>query len=598
MRTGSIIGLFLTTVFTIAPRSAPTHEVTVERNVAAPMRDGVLLRADVYRPSGAGRYPILLQRTPYSKRTERSEPGFRFLASRGFVVVVQDTRGRYMSDGVAVPHDEAQDGVDTVAWVRTLPYGNGKVGMFGGSYLATTQLLAATLRPQGLLALFPSGSYNSRYDMVFQGGAFYLNDGLSWSLGQAADVRRRTFTPDVVRDGEIGLTADERRAFAERWLWHVPLKSMDVLELHRFSPGYMDLLNHPSYGPFWDRFNIEARYGEFQVPALHLTGWYDTLLNGTLRNFTGLRAHAGTEQARRFQKLIVGPWTHSDPTPQSTRIGDVDFGPAAGISGRELGANWFDYWLAGPESASAEAQAMVEGPPVRIFVMGENKWRNEQEWPIARARTTDYFLHSSGSANSLRGDGRLSQRRPASAETADQFTYDPWNPVPTGPLGAYSRMPSDQRAVEARDDVLVYTSDPIVEPLEVTGPISLKLWVASSAPDTDFTGKLIDVLPDGTARALTDGILRLRYRSSRTTPTLAAPNQPLEITIDLGATSNAFLNGHRIRLEVSSSNFPRFDRNPNTGGVFAEDSELRRAQQRILHDAAHPSRLLLPIVPR
>ncbi len=565
--------------------------VIVDKNVAATMRDGVVLRADVYRPSATGRYPALVQRTPYSKNARGDAEHFTALAARGYVVIVQDTRGRYMSDGVARPHDEAEDGFDTLAWASALPYVNGKTGMWGGSYLATTQLLAAALQPPSLVALFPASSYNSRYDMVFQGGAFYLNDGLGWNLGQAIDVRRRVFTPAVDRDGPIGMSREQSKAFSGRWLWHVPLKAMDALELKRFAPAYYDLLAHPSYDAYWKTFDIEARHERFKVPALHLTGWYDTLLNGTLRNYVGLRAHAGTDTARRYQRLIVGPWTHARPSRNSTKVGDVDFGPDAGFDSEDLMVRWFDYWMKGGDAA------VVHDAPVRIFVMGENTWRDEQEWPLARARATEYFLHSGGSANTLDGNGRLTTS-PAGDERPDKYVYDPWEPVPTGALAGYSRIPADQRPIEGRRDVLVYTTDALAADLEVTGPVALRLWIASSARDTDFTAKLVDVFPDGTARALNDGILRARYRDSKTTPTLLTPNQPVELTIDLGATSNLFRAGHRIRLDVTSSNFPRFDRNPNTGGVFGEDTELRRADQQVFHDATHPSRVILPVVPR
>lgn len=586
-----VVALVACAAIQVAAHRAVDDTVVVEKNVAARMRDGVLLRADVYRPSAPGRYPALVQRTPYSKNDEDSPERFKRLAARGYVIVVQDTRGRYMSDGVARPHDEAEDGFDTLAWVSGLPYVDGKIGMWGGSYLATTQLLAATLQPPSLVALFPSSSYNSRYDMVFQGGAFYLNDGLGWNLGQAADVRRRVFTPDLDRDGPLGMTPEQATAFRERWLWHVPLKTMDALELKRFAPGYYELLAHPSYDDYWKTFDIEARYDRFTVPAFHLTGWYDTLLNGTLRNYVGLRARAANENARRSQRLIVGPWTHARPSLNSTKVGDVDFGPQAGLDSQELMARWFDHWLKGGDAS------VLQGAPVRVFVMGENRWRDEQEWPLARAKATEYFLQSGGSANTLDGDGRLSTTAPRD-QRADRFVYDPWNPVPTGALGGYSRIPADQRPIERRRDVLVYTTEPLAADLEVTGPITLKLWIASSVRDTDFTGKVVDVFPDGTARALTDGILRTRYRESRTTPKMLTPNQAVELTIDLGATSNLFRAGHRIRLEVSSSNFPRFDRNPNTGGVFGEDAELHRAEQQVFHGASRPSRLIVPVVSR
>lgn len=572
-----------------------TATVTVERSVEARMRDGVLLRADVYRPDRPGRLPALLQRTPYSKRPEREDNAFRRLAAQGFVVVVQDTRGRYTSDGVARPHDEAEDGYDTVEWVASLPYVNGRVGTFGGSYSATTQLLTAPLRPPHLVAMFPSASYASRYDMVFQGGAFYLADGLSWNLGQGAGVRRKRLTPDANQDRAIGLDDTQRRLLRDSWLWHVPLKTMDAMELRRDAPGYFEMLDHPAYDAYWRTFDVAARHGEIDVPALHMTGWYDTLLNGTLANFAGLRKSARSAKARDAQRLVVGPWTHARPSGGTTKFGEVDFGPHASYDSESVLIAWFKTWLDGAPPSGAWA------PPVRLFVMGENVWRDEQEWPLSRAVPTPFHLQSGGGANTLTGDGRLRVSAAGAASdtgsngadaTADRFVYDPWTPVPTGASAGYSRLPTDQRAIEARADVLVYTTDPLDRAIEVTGPIALHLWVSSSAPSTDFTAKLVDVRPDGTAIALTDGIRRVATGAPGTSAT------PGEIVIDLGATSNLFRVGHRIRLEVSSSNFPRFDRNPNTGAPFGESGELRRAEQTILHDAAHSSRLILPVIPR
>ena len=605
-----------------APRAEQAGDIVIEKNVAATMRDGVVLRADVYRPAAAGRRPALLQRTPYSKNPNAPTSQFHRLAQAGFVVVVQDTRGRYMSDGVAVPHDEGADGYDTIEWVAALPYVDGRVGMFGGSYSATVQLLAAPLRPPHLVALFPSASYASRYDMVFQGGAFYLGDGLSWNLGQAKDTRQTRLDPAADRDREIGLTPAERKRLNSEWYWQLPLGSMEALQVRRYSPGYFDLLAHPSYDAFWTTFDVAARHPQFEVPAYHLTGWYDSLLNGTLANFSGLRRNAGTERARRNQRLIVGPWTHARPTVATTKIGDVDFGSTAGFDSEGLIIRWFRHWMPAmaPEAvpaavggentsdipvphSSLSPASMTPAPdwpgaPVRLFLMGENTWRDEQEWPLSRARLTQFFLHSGRGANGrLSGDGRL-DRTPPAAESPDAFTYDPAKPVPTGLFGAYSRMPVDRREIQTRDDVLVYTSDAFSAPLEVTGPVQLVLWIASSAKDTDFTAALSDVYPDGTARALTDGIVRARYRTSKTAPALLVPGTKYEVRIDVGATGNVFLPGHRLRLEVSSSNFPRYDRNPNTGAPFATDAATQVAYQTVFHDGDSRSHLVLPVIPR
>jgi putative CocE/NonD family hydrolase len=583
----------LATVLLVARASAQTAEpkIIVEKNVEAKMRDAVVLRADVYRPDVPEKLPALLECTPYSKSTRSDNNQFRRLAAAGYVVVIQDTRGRYMSDGIAIPHDEGADGYDTIEWVAALPHVNGRVGTFGGSYAATTQLLAAPLRPPHLVAIFPSSSYSSRYDMVFQGGAFYLADGLSWNLGQGADVRRRMTTPEVDRDNPIGMTPEERQRFNAEWLLHVPLKTIDAMNIRQYAPGYFAMLEHPSYDAFWTTFDVEAKHGDFEVPAFHVTGWYDALSNGTIRNFTGLTKNARTERACDNQHLLIGPWTHSTPTLRSTSIGGSDFGPNGGFDAERLMLDWFDYWL------KDKPNGVTSRAPVRLFVMGRNVWRDEPRWPLYDAAPTPFYLHSGGNAATAKGDGTLTPEKPG-RESADHFSYDPANPVSTGARGGYSRSPSDQRDVEVRPDVLVYSSAPIEIPLEATGPITVTLWASSSEADTDFTAKLVDVFPDGTARALTDGILRARYRNSKTTPQLLVPNRPVELTIDVGATSNVFLPGHRIRVEISSSNFPRFDRNPNTGGRFGEDAELRVARQTILHDAEHPSRIVLPVVRR
>jgi hypothetical protein len=402
-----------------SPARDAEDDVVIQKNQPAKMRDGVILRADVYRPPAGGPLPVLLQRTPYSKNDEEAAKRFSAIAARGYIVVVQDTRGRYTSDGVAVPHDEAQDGYDSVQWAAGLPGSNGHVGMFGGSYLATTQLEAATTQPPALKALFPASSYARRHDMVFQGGAFYLSDGLSWNLGQAIDVRRRVFTPTVDRDGPIGLDAEQRQMLRNTWYWHLPLKSFNELDLRRFSPGYFQMLDHPSMDGFWDPADIERRHDKFLVPAFHLTGWYDTLLTGTLKNFTGLRTRAANETARKNQRLIVGPWTHARPTLASTTIGDVSYGPGAGFDAEGAMIAWFDHWLRG------SAAAPLSSAPVRLFVMGANQWRDEQEWPLARARPTAYYLSSAGKANTLNGNGVLGTVLPPATSPVDRYTYDP-----------------------------------------------------------------------------------------------------------------------------------------------------------------------------
>jgi uncharacterized protein len=573
--------------------SSPAFETVFEHNVEAAMRDGVVLRADVYRPAAPGRFPVVLQRTPYSKNPGRAADRYHALAARGYVVIIQDTRGRYTSDGEATPHDEGADGHDTVQWAAALPYSNDRVAMHGGSYLATTSLQAAAHGAPGLAAIYASAAYSSRYhDLVYQGGAFYLRDGLNWNLGQAADVRRRTLTPDAERDEAIGLTPHQRALFEQSWLWHVPLKTMDALDLRSFAPNYFEMLDEPYYGDYWAPSNIAARHADFEVPALHVVGWYDIFAAGTIRNYTGIRTNARSRHARDNQRLVVGWWNHSPPGPDGTTLADVDFGERAAIDLAALRDDWFSCWL------KDEGCARFGGAPIRLFIMGENRWRDEHEWPLARTSFTRYYLRSAGESNTRHGDGVLQREPPPAGSPPSRFLYDPWDPVPTGPLAGYSRVPADHRAIQERHDVLVFSTAPLESAVEVTGPITAELWIASSARDTDFAVKLLDVLPDGTARLLTDGIQRARYRASDREPTFLVPDEPTRLVIDLGVTANVFMPGHRIRVEISSSNFPRYDRNPNTGGTFGEDAELRTARQSVFHDAERASHIVLPIIPR
>src|SRR5437867_457857 len=358
-----------------------------------------------------------------------------------------------------------------------------------------------------------------------------------------------------------------------------------------------DYLRHPDDGPPWWRIDVARQHPQIAVPMYHVTSWYDIFLHGGIANFRGLRDRAMTETARAAQKLLIGPWAHLFPytSPSSTGTGDIDFGPAALIDLHEIQLRWFDHWLRGIDTG------VLDEPPVKIFVMGENRWRDEREWPLARTRYTPYYLHSRGRANSVSGDGLLSPEPPGDERT-DQFVYDPDNPAPTrgGNTLIIAMGVQDQRPVEARADVLVYTSDVMSEAFEVTGPITVTLYAASSALDTDFTAKLVDVRPDGYAQNLADGIVRARYRDSRTNPTPLTPGEVTEFTIDLWATSQVFKAGHCIRVEISSSNFPLWDRNPNTGGpvALATAAALQTAKQTIFHDARYPSHILLPIIPR
>lgn len=362
------------------------------------------------------------------------------------------------------------------------------------------------------------------------------------------------------------------------------------------APFFFDWLAHPAYDDYWRGLSIEERHAAINVPALNIGGWYDIFQGGTIRNYSGMRSRGGSDAARAGQRLILGPWNHG--VPFQNLVGAVDFGfrsspLSVDVDGTTL--RFFDHWLKGKAGAEAEA-------PVRIFVMGINQWRDEKEWPLPGTDFRRYYLHSRGRANSMYGDGALSTDAPC-VEPPDSFLYNPIDPVPTvgGGLccypGALQGGAFDQQAVEHRADVLVYSTEPLAEDLEVTGPIVATLFASSSAPDTDFTAKLVDVSERGTALNLTDGIIRARWRNSRTTPAMLAPGKVEEFKIDLWSTSNVFKKGHRIRLEISSSNFPRFDRNPNTGHELFADAEMRPAMQTVMHNGTFASYLTLPLIP-
>jgi uncharacterized protein len=568
-------------------QAAGPYAVTVEHDIQAKMRDGVILHADVYRPKAEGAFPVLLERTPYDKS---GSAGFGVKgAARGFVVIVQDVRGRYTSEGEWYPFkNESNDGFDTVEWAATLPYSNGKIGMFGGSYVGATQMLAAIAHPPHLAGICPVVTASNYHDgWTYQGGAFEQWFNESWTSGLAQDTLNRVVHKNTNAQNGIWLPLTSYPLFE---LPHAPSDS----DLTRtLAPYFHDWLIHPGYDEYWKRWSIEEHFTDIKVPMLTIAAWYDIFLGGSLRNYMGVKQHGGSAAARQGQRLLVTIGGHAG---SGRKIGDVDFGASADFEEDDAALDWFEHLF---KNASNE---FANPKPVRLFVMGANQWRDEDDWPLARARETRYFLHSSGKANSLSGDGTLTNATPRS-ETADHYSYDPANPAPTigGPLCCDSNHlkpgPRDQRAVEGREDVLVYSTPALAQDLEITGPIRLELFASSSAVDTDFTAKLVDVWPDGFAQNLTEGIVRARYRDSQEQPTLMNPGQTYKFTLDVWATSNVFRKGHRLRLEVSSSNFPRFDRNLNTGEDTPSGRKGVAATNTVYHDADHPSALILPVLP-
>jgi putative CocE/NonD family hydrolase len=579
-------------------------DIVVQKNIVVPMRDGVSLATDVYRPASGGPWPALIARLPYSKELLATlvllMPDPLRLAQAGYAVVVQDCRGCYGSAGQPTPFvHEADDGADTIAWAATQPWSSGAVGMVGGSYLGVVQWLAAAEGPPALRTIAPYITSDQLYaPWIYQGGAFQLGFCLFWALGSLAipELHRRLATRAATM-AEVGAAMRALGNITALWE-RLPL--LAAPELESTAPFYHDWLRHPCDDPYWQALAVGRRLAQIRIPTLNIGGWYDPFLAGTLSSYQGMRDQGGSPEARR-PHLIVGPWSHG---VWHGAFPERDFGLLASTDAFDLTGvqlRWFDTWLKGAE------HGIDDEPPVKLFVMGVDRWREEDDWPLPDTQYRKLYLRSSGRANTRYGDGTLAWEPPVD-EPADHYAYDPHDPTPTcggatllpGALAAVNAGPRDQCAVEDRADVLVYTTPPLAHDLEVTGPIRLILFAASSARDTDFTGKLVDVFPDGRALLLTDGILRTRYRRSYTQPEPLAPGTVYELPIDLVATANVFRAGHRIRLEVSSSNFPRFDRNTNTGGCIAQETEadLVVAANRVFHDHARPSHLILPIIDR
>ena len=573
----------------LVPNNLP---ITVDFDVPAPMRDGTILRANIYRPVADRRWPVLLTRLPYGKDLPLGSATLDPVqaARRGYVVIVQDTRGRFASDGDWVPmRAEAEDGEDTVAWAAALPYADGQVGMYGASYFGFTQWAAAAQQPPALKAMVPFITWADPYNgLLTRGGAFELGTQAGWQLPMGLDVLFRRHKGELAALGPavVGLCR-EIDALGPSGYWSLPLSDFAPLRRHLVGEVFFDALAAPL-----DRaqepaatLNVMGRHARVQVPTFNVGGWYDIFLADTIANYAAMRAQGLPA------KLLIGPWTHS---AQSNPVGQLNFGMGASAGFinlqsdlRSLQLRWFDHWLKGQDTG------FMAEPPIKLFVMGANVWRDEPDWPLRRARAAAYYL---------RAGGELSLDAPA-AEPPDRYDYDPADPVPTrgGALlmtPEYPAGPFDQRPIEQRPDMLVFRTRPLERDTEVTGPISVTLWAASSAPDTDFVARLTDISPDGRAINLTDGILRARHRqfAQGQPPTLIEPGRPYEYLIDLWATSNLFRAGHRIGLQITSSCFPRWDRNPNTGHPLGADAELQVAHQTILHDQEHPSLVLLPIV--
>jgi uncharacterized protein len=565
---------------------APRNDILIDNLVAIRMRDGVTLYADVYRPVGDGRFPVLISRTPYS--TERFPTAYDaavYFAQRGYVYVFQDVRGRHESEGTWMPFfSNEKDGYDTIEWAAKQKWSDGRVAMQGGSYLGQNQWRAAQAAPPALVTIFPMVASTSIYhDWMTLNGGWRLSFNFGWGPVRQESRIMQNPGPHTI-DSLHAIHYDDVQK-------HLPLNTMQQ-RVGRHAKFYDDWLAHPDYDDYWKPLNAEEVFDKITIPVHTFGGWFDIFSQGTLRGYVGMSHKGGSEKARTGSNLVIGPWGHGP----SQKFGAIDFGPTANVDPLPLQLRWYDYWLKGIDNGLASE------PPVKLFVMGRNQWAYEREYPIARTQYRPFYFNSNGQANTAAGDGRLSWTKPADVSIADRFKYDPANPVPS--LGGNNCCgtptptgPQDQRPIEKRPDVLVYTSDVLQEELEVTGPVKVVLFASTDAVDTDFVAKLVDVYPDGTSYNMAEGIVRARYRESLSKPTLLKPGQVYRFDIDLVGTSVAFLKGHRVRVQITSSHFPQFDRNPNTGAKFGTSAEVKAAEQSVYHDAERASHILLPVIP-
>jgi putative CocE/NonD family hydrolase len=549
----------------------PQPPLKIEFNRRIRMRDGVELSADIYRPEAKGRYPVILLRTPYTKTPTSTLNTGKYFASNGYVFIAMDVRGRGDSDGTFRPYfNDARDGYDTIEWAAAQDWSTGKVGTIGGSYNGAIQWLTAVEQPPHLAAMIPLVSPSDPF--------------VEWPTGLPLPAVISWFHITAGKVSQNMAAVDWKKLY-----WHLPMNTMDD-EMGRPNPLWNEQIEHSKLDSWWEPLRYQSKFDRIRVPVLGISGWYDDEQIGTPLNFAGMTTK-GHESVRRSQKLLMGPWPHA--INSGTKLGAVEFGPTAVIDLTGLWLRWFDYWLKGIDNG------IMKEPPVRIFIMGENVWRDENEWPLARTRWTKYFLHSGGRANTLSGNGTLSTAEPAE-EPSDSYSYDPAKPVPFLTDASFAQIggPDDYREVEQREDVLVYTSAELTEDTEVCGPIRMKLFASSSARDTDFMAKLIDVWPNGFAQRLTDGMVRARFREGMDKPSSIEPDRVYGYDLDLWNTCQTYKKGHRIRVEVSSSAFPKYDRNLNTGAPLGKTSEMKVADQKIFHSKQYPSHVVLPIVPK
>jgi len=536
----------------------------IDRNIMVSMRDGILLATDIYKPLGDSALPVLVARTPYNKDGFLSSNEIASFVDAGYIVTVQDVRGRFSSEGDFYPYIfEVDDALDFYEWLLKQPWCDGRLATFGGSYLGGTQTLPARKSHPAVKAMVPEITFDDQFgNCIYQGGAKVMHD-LVWTVG--------SIIPEMLR--RAGATAQLPSLIDA--LKEIPIANHS--EIKKWGTYYHDWLTNSVACEYWDNVSPHTGYDGMKMPALNISGWYDIFLQSTLNNFTEMK------KRNKDARLIMGPWTHMNYSGHFPELSFGDEGSATFIDLTKIKIDWFDRHVKGKDKPN--------GSPVKIFVMGFNKWRDEEDFPLPDTKYHSYYLQK---------DGKLSSEK-IHSDTYDSFRYDPMNPVPTvggGVIlpGENSSGPRDQSMLDGRDDILTYCTDVLEKPVEVIGRISLNLVAESDCFDTDFTAKLIDVYPDGRAILLTDGILRARFYKSFREPTLLKPGEIYEFTIDVGGTANVFLSGHRIRLDISSSNFPKYNRNSNTGGEIArETAEMYKVANNKIY---HTSRLVLPLIER
>ena len=562
-----------------------SNEIRIERHKAVKMHDGITLYADVYLPITPGKYPTIVTRSCYGVQRDAVHEAMVKFAQNGYAVVVQDVRGRYESEGKWEPfRDEAQDGYETIEWAAVQPFSNGKVATQGGSYLGHNQWAAISKNPPHLVAAFPAlASTNIYANWLTMGGAFRLSFNYGWGVVRMPNRimlpqywHTEAYMPEGLKYKNI--------------LMHLPLKDGDLASAGYAVKHYRDWIKHESYDDYWKSISDEERFNKITVPVHTLGGWFDIFIMGTINGYVGMKNKGATPRARAAARMIIGPWGHGP----SQSYGGVDFTPAAVVDEFQTELRFYDFYLKGTKNG------LDQEDPVKLFYMGINKWRSEKDWPIPGTEYRNLYLSGTGAANTSNGKGALSFEKPV-LNGIDTYRYDPKDPVPTTGGNNCCGTPTlagprDQRPLELRKDVLVYTTESLKTPLTIAGPVSMKLYAATDGPDTDWMIKLIDVYPDGTSMPISEGILRARFREGVDKLKLLTPNRVYEYTIELTGTANVFQPGHRIRVDITSSNFPQFDRNPNTGEPLGNSAKVRVAQQGIHYGGNSSSHIVLPVV--